>query len=106
MVRSKKTTNGLLESFLTLLARGHRHCILLGAKNIATTTLLNSLPSPELTSSRLARPLRLRPSYVQPGSYQLTRWISTDKRACIDWYGHSVGEQLGSKCRSVPAEVG
>ena len=32
--------------------------------------------------------------------------ISTEKRACIDWYGHSVGEQLGSKCRSVPAEVG
>jgi hypothetical protein len=42
VARSKKPTNGLLESFLILLASGHGDCNLLGAKSVATTALLNS----------------------------------------------------------------
>ena len=42
VVRSKKTKNGLLESFLICLLEGDGQCILLGTINIATTALLNS----------------------------------------------------------------
>jgi hypothetical protein len=45
----KNPTNALLESFLMLLARGHGHCIFLCAKNVATTTLLHSRLSVEVT---------------------------------------------------------
>jgi hypothetical protein len=44
-------------------------------------------------------PRRLFPSDGQAGSYQLARWVSTEKRACIDWYGHFRAARRRSQIR-------
>jgi hypothetical protein len=43
----------------------------------------------EISSLRLVWPIQSKVlSDGQPGSYQLACWVSTDKRACLDWAGH------------------
>ena len=49
--------------------------------------------------TRAVRPAKLSGlclDHVQPGSYQLARWVSTDKRACVDRTDQLPDGQLGS----------